>query len=829
MAATDEARLFVRIEAMMRGFQKDMQTIVKTGGDAATKVEKKFKASNENVATSFGQTKAAAANLSFQMNDIAQGLASGTSPFTLMVQQGSQVAQALQQAGDEAGSFKNTVVSAFKSMLSWQSLVAFSLIGLTAYAVKYFSSVDEGASKTNKKLKEHADAIGGIADEYKDRLPESVRDTIDEFERLTKITTQIDQMKAAIAAVATEVGDKLGNQLVKVTGLAIELLDRRIAVPVEIDGQQIDAVTALGDAWTVVQTEVEAGRHPTEAIVDLLKILDAIELRAPGLGAAELAKMLRTQVSPELEKSLKWTEAVNTVMGAVNGQAQTLTGRVRELVAQFLELNRLLTAPGLPDPFMPMLTTLETLLGLIPKDFSFFGAFNQGVARLPGVHAEAVTATGDTARTFLQTKAQNEQIAASLVNLTDETAKAMAKLFTLLPETARITSGVRSYEEQERLYRRYKSGEGGLAAPPGTSRHEFGRAVDIGAGVDMETLREAVRLVPELEQLKGRAYEIDKVHVQMAGTAAAVEKQRVDDMIAGEEKLADEREKAAEKQKKAQENLTDYLATLDEQAALQVRINEINTNSALNADQKAIAIEVETELQKALNQAKRDNLTLSEAEIAMVRRLAAEKAMAKIAGDAIAQAEKDAAKQRADALKETQKTAEELENTMKDALGGLVKDLIAGKDASEALSDALGKVADKLLDIGLDMLLGGLFGGGGSGGGLGGIFKAFLGRQSGGPVNARQPYVVGETRPELFVPQSAGRIQPQVPSLRAARSSHDVANVRIMADPGTIADIADQRIKTASGTIVRVSVVESQKATRRNFGSMLGEAQTRQL
>ena len=46
------------------------------------------------------------------------------------------------------------------------------------------------------------------------------------------------------------------------------------------------------------------------------------------------------------------------------------------------------------------------------------------------------------------------------------------------------------------------------------------------------------------------------------------------------------------------------------------------------------------------------------------------------------------------------------------------------------------------------------------GGGGGSIFGAFLGRQNGGPVNAGQPYIVGEAGPELFVPRSGGTIVP---------------------------------------------------------------------
>lgn len=43
-----------------------------------------------------------------------------------------------------------------------------------------------------------------------------------------------------------------------------------------------------------------------------------------------------------------------------------------------------------------------------------------------------------------------------------------------------ILWGGRTNEEQARLYALYKAGKGNLAAPPGKSQHNFGRAVDFG-------------------------------------------------------------------------------------------------------------------------------------------------------------------------------------------------------------------------------------------------------------------------------------------------------------------------------------------------------------
>src|SRR5688572_12361329 len=118
MAANDDtARLLVSIEATQARFAKDMARIAKAAGDTASGVERTFQKANDNVGRSFEnagrkatssmrQSSAAVSNLSFQLNDIAMGLASGTSPFTIMVQQGSQVSQVLQGSGGILGAVK---------------------------------------------------------------------------------------------------------------------------------------------------------------------------------------------------------------------------------------------------------------------------------------------------------------------------------------------------------------------------------------------------------------------------------------------------------------------------------------------------------------------------------------------------------------------------------------------------------------------------------------------------------------------------------------------------------------------------------------------------
>lgn len=63
-----------------------------------------------------------------------------------------------------------------------------------------------------------------------------------------------------------------------------------------------------------------------------------------------------------------------------------------------------------------------------------------------------------------------------------KTAKAfrvMAKAASHKGVDLRIRSGFRTFKKQERLYKEYRRGDGNLAAPPGYSNHESGRALDL--------------------------------------------------------------------------------------------------------------------------------------------------------------------------------------------------------------------------------------------------------------------------------------------------------------------------------------------------------------
>jgi tape measure domain-containing protein len=150
--------------------------------------------------------------------------------------------------------------------------------------------------------------------------------------------------------------------------------------------------------------------------------------------------------------------------------------------------------------------------------------------------------------------------------------------------------------------------------------------------------------------------------------------------------------------------------------------------------------------------------------------------------------------------------AEEMQDFQKDVTRGIVDGFVQGKKAADVFADALSKIGDKLLDMAFDDLFnpksqGGL--GFDLFGAIGGLFRA-----KGGPVKKGQPYIVGEKRPELFVPDQSGKIIPKLPSAPSMPSVAQVAGSRLAAGPtftfapnynvqGSGPEIADLRAQMA--------------------------------
>lgn len=262
-------------------------------------------------------------------------------------------------------------------------------------------------------------------------------------------------------------------------------------------------------------------------------------------------------------------------------------------------------------------------------------------------------------------------------------------------------------------------------------------------------------------------------------------------------------------------------AALRESTAAQAAINPLVSDYGF-------AMEKAKAEQRLLADAQRSGLTITPELRQQISDLAS--------GYASATAE---AKQLSESQNDIRKNAEEWASMEKDIFGGFIKDLKDGKSGAEALSNALEKVADKLLDMALD----GLFspksaGGGGSGfftsliGGIGKLFGFASGtKNTGGRRGQPAGIVHGQ---EAVIPLPAGGkvpVQLNSPAKEdlSRKASRDVVDINLVDDSGRMADIADQRIQTASGTLVRVSVNQAYKQVQGNMASLITDAQQRSL
>lgn len=279
------------------------------------------------------------------------------------------------------------------------------------------------------------------------------------------------------------------------------------------------------------------------------------------------------------------------------------------------------------------------------------------------------------------------------------------------------------------------------------------------------------------------------------------------------------------------EQIQQRTAALQAQTSAQAAVNPL-------VNDYGYAVEFARSKQDLLTAAQEAGITITPELTASIEQLASGYANAVVESERLAESQ-DKARQ----------AAEDFKNTAKDITSGFISDLRSGTSAAEALSNALNKVLDKIIDIGLNSIFG-LGGGGGLFSFLGfkdgGKIPAFAGggKLSGPGTGKSDSMLVRASTGEYIVNAKAtkehlalleainggklpafatggllgGGIAPKAPSLPsvsnlpAGRSSKDTVSIVLQDDSGRMASIADQRIETASGTIVNVAVAQSSRA-----------------
>ena len=142
-------------------------------------------------------------------------------------------------------------------------------------------------------------------------------------------------------------------------------------------------------------------------------------------------------------------------------------------------------------------------------------------------------------------------------------------------------------------------------------------------------------------------------------------------------------------------------------------------------------------------------------------------------------------------------------------LSAIRKGSLGFEDLKRVALGALDQIAGQALQLGLDRVMGG----GGKSGGIGGVLAGLLagltglpGRATGGLVSPERPYLVGERGPELFVPASAGRVEPNREGALRARDVR--VNIALPAARGAETPVALRQSARQIASAVRRAVVE---------------------
>jgi len=802
----DMGRLLVRIEATQAKFEKQMAAIAKRGADSAGEIEKRFQKANDNIAKGFdrgakaatvsiGQQKAAVANLSFQLNDIAQGLLSGVSPFTIMAQQGSQVTQALAMTGGGLGGTVRALGGAFASMLSPVSLATFAIIGLGGAAIQYFAELLTGSDTSEKKLKEQAELINKIAERWGDAVP-----ALKQYNEQVKAAVDLADLEAGGKAAAERKSEEARSALAEISNEGQRLLQQlRLSGAVSAE-----AISALDAALRKTRAEMGDSGKTAENTKAVLAALSGVV--SSGIPLVQQYQSKFSQLASDMAEATKRSKELES-------QTKSLADalRVQEQLNQF---------PSGVGTLSPLYSGGGKFMN--EQQYQSY-KFDENALREAGASAAAQMIKGFEGfitnakwdKNHFRVGFGSDTITDAAGRVSEVTKDTVVTLADAERDLARriveFQSGIQQaigVDTWNSLSEAQKAALTSIAYNYGQLPKSIVAAIQQGGGPEL-----VAQAIAKLTSNPSRRHE--EAQAYLSGTGISLKEAGLDgksptDVFNGD---------MADVQKRIDVMTAEYEAL----SKLNPLINDYGY-----AVQKA---KIEQQL---LSEAQKAGVDLTPELRQKISDLAEAYARATVAGGLLAEGNRKLVA-----------TMQQSSQFGKDVLGGFISDLRAGKSAAEALAGALEKVASKLLDIGLNALFDGAKAGSG-GGLLGGLFT-WLFADGGVAANGRpQPLktfanggvsktaaIFGETgRAEAAVPLPDGRRIPvdlRAPDLRGAGGSSDTVRLVLQDDSGRMAQIADQQIRTRSGTIVQVAVQQSQKATRRAMPGMIAEAQVRSL
>ncbi|MDK4727474.1 phage tail length tape measure family protein [Rhizobium phaseoli] len=729
MAATTEdlARLLVSIEFTQKQSEKQLAAIAKRAGQTATDIETKFKKANDNSANSFvnsgrkveaslGAQRAAVQNLSFQLNDIATSLAGGSSPFQVMMQQGSQVAQALNSTGGGLGGIVKTLGGAFASMVSPISLASFALIGLAGAAVQYFSTLKSDVPDAEKLLKAHAELIQsfdkawGVAKQSVETYSASVQKI-----QLQKLKDEFGSLQKAIEAAGKDLAGEIlsvpvddfhgATQTVRDFQKALALLKKDVPDFREfsLEMERIEGMKGIPENIRELAKQLRLSANES------LPLQDAIEetqkrLKTVHLTGDQAKDAIARLTAEALGLGASGGDAISTVAGKIRSELIPAMGQALTQVGEYAKNLNNLQAQINKSP-----------LGTVPPVYSGGGKFmNSEEARQFDFDESQLDEVGKSAAarmirsfegfitnakwdtnhyrvgfgsdTATRANGKIEEVTKDTVVTLDDAQRDLSRRIMEFQDGIQKAIGIDTWKS---LSEAQQAALTSIAYNYGSLPDAVVKAIQDGGGPE-----KVAKAIAALSSNPGRRKQ--EAESYLSGTGVSM-----NDAGLGDKKTPDQifQGDVSEIQKRIDVLNAEYAA----QAKLNPLINDYG-----------FAVEKAKIQQQLLSEAQQAGVTVTPELAASIDTLATNYAKASSASEGL--------KVSQERLK---KSAEEFRDLGRDVVGGFISDLRSGKSAAEALAGALDKVVDKLIDVSLNAIFGtggagGLFGGGG-GGLLGGM------------------------------------------------------------------------------------------------------------
>jgi len=230
-------------------------------------------------------------NLSFQMNDMAMMLASGQSPFIVMVQQGAQVSQIMGNRG--LGSILPALAVGLRSMVNPTMLVLGAVTALGYGAGYVFAAMQEDVKSVDDVLADHEEHIRRLKDAWGEPA-RGLRDYASESTRIFGVLTRASgaELRTTLRAETRSILDTFGA-----ASIADELGSESFQVDQRFN-PFYDAIRKLADGAREGRPDIRAFREEVAAFADARGADEKLTILA-----AEILKA--SDNADQLERALK--------------------------------------------------------------------------------------------------------------------------------------------------------------------------------------------------------------------------------------------------------------------------------------------------------------------------------------------------------------------------------------------------------------------------------------------------------------------------------------------------------------------------------------------